>query len=337
MFLVTGSAGFIGYHLSISLLETGRQVIGIDNHNNYYDPNLKELRLKNLQKYDNYSHNRIDIENYSSLEKIFSSNNIKFVINLAAQAGVRYSIEEPKKFIDTNIVGFQNLIDLSTKNNIQHFVYASSSSVYGSNSKMPFSTEHSANHPISVYAMTKTSNELLAHVYSYLYKLPTTGLRYFTVYGPYGRPDMAMFKFTEKILKGETIDIYNDGNHKRDFTFISDIVEATIEIINKPASADPNWSSDYPKSNSSNVPWKIYNIGNNKMIDLKYFIELIETNIGKKAKRNFLPIQAGDVENTYADMSDISKDFNFKPKVSIEEGVKEFVGWYKDFYGSKDK
>ena len=337
MFLVTGSAGFIGYHLSMSLLETGNRVIGIDNHNDYYDPNLKELRLKNLQKYDNYSHNRIDIENYSSLEKIFSSTSIKYVINLAAQAGVRYSIEEPKKFINTNILGFQNLIDLSKRNKVQHFVYASSSSVYGSNSKMPFSTEHAANHPISVYAMTKTSNELLAHVYSYLYHLPTTGLRYFTVYGPYGRPDMAMFKFTEKILKGETIDIYNDGNHKRDFTFVSDIVDATIEIINKPALADPNWSSDNPKSNSSNVPWKIYNIGNNKMIDLKYFIELIETNTGKKAKRNFLPIQAGDVENTYADMSDISKDFDFKPKVSIEEGVKEFVQWYKDFYGLKNK
>lgn len=332
MILVTGSAGFIGYHLSEQLLKIGKNVIGVDNHNDYYDINLKEARLSNLLKYKNYSHNKIDIENRQAIRELFEKYNFKFVVNLAAHAGVRYSMQEPRKFLETNIIGFQNILELSKEFNVEHLVYASSSSVYGSNSKMPFSTEHAANHPISVYAMTKTSNELLAHVYSNLYGLPTTGLRYFTVYGPYGRPDMAMFKFTKKIVNEEAIDVYNHGIHKRDFTYISDIVSATISILFKPASIDNSWSSVSPKANTSNSPWRIYNVGNNKMIELKYFIELIESNLGKKAKKNFLPLQPGDVENTFADISDLSKDFGFISKVAIEEGVKNFVKWYKDFY-----
>lgn len=335
MILITGSAGFIGYHLSEKLLSQGEEVVGVDNLNDYYDVKLKKTRLSNLLKNKNYKHYELDIEDHINLTKVFSEGKFEYVINLAAQAGVRYSILEPRKFMNTNIIGFYNIIELCREFNVKHFVYASSSSVYGSNSQMPFSTNHPANHPVSTYAMTKASNELMAHVYSKLYNLPTTGLRYFTVYGPYGRPDMAMFKFTEKIINGDPIDVFNKGNHQRDFTYISDIVSASVKIIKQPAKIDLEWSSYNPKLSTSDAPWRVYNVGNNKMIKLNYFIELIENKLGIKAKKNYLPLQPGDVENTYADISELEKNFNFNSKVSIEEGVDKFVDWYINFYKSK--
>tara|TARA_B100001027_G_scaffold216812_1_gene194481 strand:- start:1589 stop:2575 length:987 start_codon:yes stop_codon:yes gene_type:complete len=320
MILITGSAGFIGYHIATKLLERGEKVIGVDNHCDYYDINLKEARYKNLCKYSNYIHYRFDIENYRNLETIFDKYQIKNILNLAAQAGVRHSIQEPKKFIDSNILGFSNLLELCKDKDINHLVYASSSSVYGSNKKIPFSVNDSVDHPVSTYAMTKKTNELMAHVYSHLYKIPTTGLRYFTVYGPYGRPDMAMYKFTESIINKKEIDVYNFGKHRRDFTYISDIVEATIKILDRP-----------PKENSD-VPWKIYNIGNNKTIDLNYFISLIEDELGIKAIKNFLPLQKGDTYETFANIDGLISEFNYRPKITIEMGVKKFIDWYKEFH-----
>jgi len=330
--LVTGAAGFIGSALILRLLKRGNKVIGIDNHNDYYDPNIKEARINRFLNNTNYTHLRIDISNKKHINECFKKYKPEYVVNLAAQAGVRYSIENPLAYIESNIVGFANLLEGCRHNNISHFVYASSSSVYGANTNMPFSIHQNVDHPLSLYAATKKSNELMAHTYSHLYDLPTTGLRFFTVYGPWGRPDMALFKFTKSILNDEEIDVFNYGKHRRDFTYIDDIVEGVIRILDNPAEGNPNWSSDQPDPGSSPSPWRVYNIGNNKPVELMDYIGAIEKCLNKKAKINLLPLQPGDVPDTYADVSDLVENFNYKPETSVELGVKNFVSWYKNYY-----
>ena len=330
--IVTGSAGFIGYTLCIKLLEKDKNVIGIDNHNNYYDPELKEQRALKLMKYSNYEHFRIDLVDKIKIDDVFKKYQPKIVVNLAAQAGVRYSIKNPLAYINSNIVGFANILESCRHHNVNHLVYASTSSVYGANTQMPFSEEHNANHPLSLYAASKKSNELMAHSYSYLYKLPTTGLRFFTVYGPWGRPDMALFKFTQAILDEKPIDLFNNGNHSRDFTYVDDIVEGVIKILNNPPRINKDWNSFNPDPANSISPWSIYNIGNNKPVKLMDYVEALEKALGKKAKYNFLPLQPGDVTDTYADVSRLKQKFNYKPSTSVEEGVSKFVRWYKDYY-----
>ena len=331
--LVTGSAGFIGSALCIQLLKRGNQVLGIDNHNDYYDPILKEKRLARHINDSNYTHIRMDIENEADVQSIFANNSFDGVVNLAAQAGVRYSIENPLAYVKTNIVGFTHILEGCRNNNVGHLVYASSSSVYGSNTKMPFSIHENVDHPLSLYAASKKTNELLAHTYSHLYDLPTTGLRFFTVYGPWGRPDMALFKFTKAILAGEKIQVFNYGNHRRDFTYIDDIVEGIIRVLKKPASKNDNWSGDNPDSGSSSAPWRVYNIGNNQPIKLLDYIEAIEKSLKIVAKKEFLPLQLGDVPDTYADVQDLIKDFDFKPQMSMKKGVKNFINWYLSYHG----
>ncbi len=330
--IVTGSAGFIGFSLSKKLLERGDNIIGIDNHNDYYDPKIKEARLSRLEEYPNYHHTRFDISNKKDLGELFKSYKPIKVVNLAAQAGVRYSIENPNAYIKSNIVGFGNILENCRQYKIQHLVYASTSSVYGANTKMPFSEQDSVNHPLSVYAATKKSNELMAHTYSYLFKLPTTGLRFFTVYGPWGRPDMALFKFTKAILDQKPIDVFNYGKHTRDFTYIDDIVEGVIKTLDNPAVSNNNWDSNQPDPATSNAPWRIYNIGNNKPVQLMEYIDALEKNLKKKAKINFLPLQLGDVPDTYASVDNLKKEFNYKPSTSVFDGVSKFVNWYKDYY-----
>ncbi len=305
--LVTGSAGFIGSALTLRLLERGDNVIGIDDHNNYYDPSLKEDRL--LRHIDNpsYTHIRLNISDREKLEDCFSKHRPDRVVNLAAQAGVRYSIENPSAYIDSNIVGFGNILECCRHYNINHLVYASSSSVYGANTHMPFSVHNNVDHPLSLYAASKKSNELMAHTYSHLYDLPTTGLRFFTVYGPWGRPDMALFLFTKKILENKPIDVFNFGNHRRDFTFIDDIVEGIIRTIDKPATSNPAWSGENPDPGTSIAPWRVYNIGNNRPVELAEYIDVLEKCLGKKAKKNLLPLQPGDVPDTFADVEDYFK------------------------------
>ena len=330
--VITGSAGFIGYSLCIKLLERGDNIIGIDNHNNYYDPLLKSKRVKKLIKYSNYKHYKLDLSNRQKLNKIFTNYKIQKVVNLAAQAGVRYSMENPLTYITSNIVGFANILENCRHNNVKHLVYASTSSVYGANTKMPFSEHDGVNHPLSVYAASKRSNELMAHTYSYLYKLPTTGLRFFTVYGPWGRPDMALFKFTKAILEEKPIDVFNYGKHTRDFTYIDDIVEGIIKTLDNPAKSNPDWNSNQPDPATSKAPWRVYNIGNNKPVKLMSYIDAIEKALGKKAKVNFLPLQPGDVKDTYANIDNLEKKFNYKPSTSVIDGVSNFVKWYKDYY-----
>tara|TARA_B100001287_G_C22660398_1_gene520023 strand:- start:95 stop:1123 length:1029 start_codon:yes stop_codon:yes gene_type:complete len=330
--IVTGSAGFIGFSLCLKLLNRGDNVIGIDNHNNYYDTKLKEDRFKVLASYSNYKHYRKDLSDLQSIEKIFLDNNPDNVINLAAQAGVRYSIENPHTYIKSNLVGFVNILENCYKHKVKHLVYASTSSVYGANTKMPFSENDSANHPLSVYAATKKSNELIAHTYSYLHKLPTTGLRFFTVYGPWGRPDMALFKFTKLILEDKPIDVFNNGNHTRDFTYIDDIVEGVIKIIDSPAVSNNNWNSNKPDPATSRAPWRIYNIGNNSPVKLMDYIEALEKILDKKAIINFLPLQPGDVPDTYANSDNLKIEFNHKPSTSVIDGVNNFVKWYRSYY-----
>tara|TARA_B110000483_G_scaffold53945_1_gene67178 strand:- start:277 stop:1299 length:1023 start_codon:yes stop_codon:yes gene_type:complete len=330
--IVTGSAGFIGSSLCIKLLERGDSIIGIDNHNDYYDPKIKEARLQRLTKYSNYKHYRVDISDKSSLDKIFKDNNPHNVVNLAAQAGVRYSIENPLAYINSNIVGFAHILENCRQHKVEHLVYASTSSVYGANTKMPFSEHDSANHPLSVYAASKKSNELMAHTYSYLYQLPTTGLRFFTVYGPWGRPDMALFKFTKDILGEKPIDVFNHGKHTRDFTYVDDIVEGVIKTLDNPASNNVNWNSNQPDPATSKVPWRIYNIGNNKPVQLMDYIDALEKTLGKKAKINFLPLQPGDVLDTYASVDNLKEKFNYKPTTSVIDGVTKFVKWYKSYH-----
>ncbi len=330
--LVTGSAGFIGSHLAQKLLEREDTVIGIDNHNDYYDIKLKEDRLNQFIDNKNYSHYRCDIADKNEIEKIFKEHKPKKVINLAAQAGVRYSIENPHSYIDSNIVGFTNILEACRHNKVSHLVYASSSSVYGANNKMPFSIHDNVDHPLSLYAASKKANELFAHTYSNLYQLPTTGLRFFTVYGPWGRPDMALFKFTKAILNNEPIQVFNYGNHKRDFTYVDDIVEGVIRVLDKPAEPNTEWTGKAPDSGSSFAPWRVYNIGNNNPIELNDYISAIEDATGVIAKKEFLPLQPGDVPETYADISDLEEFFEYKPTTKVEDGIKNFVEWYKSYY-----
>ena len=330
--LVTGSAGFIGSFLSQRLIERGDEVIGIDNHNDYYDSKLKDDRLNQFIDNQNYIHFRCDISDKNKIDDIFKNNKPEKVVNLAAQAGVRYSMENPHSYVDSNIVGFTNILEACRYNDIKHLVYASSSSVYGANTVMPFSIHHNIDHPLSLYAASKKANELFAHTYSNLYNLPTTGLRFFTVYGPWGRPDRALFKFTKAILNGETIQVFNHGNHKRDFTYIDDIVEGVIRVLDKPAKSNKEWSSNNPDPGSSFAPWLIYNIGNNNPVELNDYISAIEKFTGIKAKKELLPLQPGDVPDTYADVADLEKYFDYKPSTKIDEGIKNFVNWYKDYY-----
>ncbi len=330
--IVTGSAGFIGFSLCLKLLERKEDVVGIDNHNEYYDPRIKASRLSELEKYENYKHYKIDISDKNSLDEVFIKNKPNIVANLAAQAGVRYSLENPLAYINSNIVGFTNIIESCRNNNVEHLVYASTSSVYGANTKMPFSEHDNTDHPLSIYAASKKSNELIAHSYSYLYSLPSTGLRFFTVYGPWGRPDMALFKFTKAILDEKPIDVYNNGKHTRDFTYIEDIVNGVLKVLDNPANSNSNWNGAKPDPATSKAPWRIYNIGNNKPIQLMEYIYALEKALGKKAKLNFLPLQLGDVPDTFADITNLHQKFQFKPSTSVVDGVSSFVKWYKDYY-----
>jgi UDP-glucuronate 4-epimerase len=330
--LVTGSAGFIGSSLVLKLLKRGDLVVGLDNHNDYYDPSLKEARLSNLIQNKNYTHIRADLQDKETIEEVFNKYMPDYVVNLAAQAGVRYSIENPGAYIGSNIVGFNNILECCRHHSVKHLVYASSSSVYGANETVPFSVRDNVDHPISLYAATKKSNELTAHAYSNLFNLPTTGLRFFTVYGPWGRPDMALFKFTKAILENKKIQVYNYGNHHRDFTYIDDIVKGIMKVLDSPATSNKNWSGLNPDPGSSKAPWKVYNIGNNNPVKLLDFIKVIERFLGKEVQKELLPMQPGDVADTYADVQNLVDEFNFQPSTSIEEGIEKFITWYKDFY-----
>ena len=330
--LVTGAAGFIGSALSIRLLDRGDEVIGIDNLNDYYDPKLKEARMARHLDHPNFTHVNIDLEDREGIKKLFEKEKPQGVVNLAAQAGVRYSIENPLAYVDTNLVGFAHILEGCRDNNVEHFVYASSSSVYGSNTNMPFSIHDNVDHPLSLYAATKKANELMAHTYSNLYNLPTTGLRFFTVYGPWGRPDMALFKFTKAMLAGESIPVFNYGKHRRDFTYIDDIVEGVIRVLDRPASSNPDWDGANPDSGTSQAPWRVYNIGNNSPVELMDYIGALEESLGIEADKEMLPLQDGDVPDTYANVEDLVKEFGYKPDMSVKQGVANFVDWYKDFY-----
>jgi len=330
--LVTGAAGFIGSTLSMRLLGRGDEVVGIDNHNDYYDPLLKEARLNRFIDNPNYIHFRMDLADRSGMAKLFEEQKPQAVVNLAAQAGVRYSLENPLSYIDSNLVGFGHILEGCRHNDVKHLVYASSSSVYGANTQMPFSVHHNVDHPLSLYAATKKANELMAHTYSHLYGLPTTGLRFFTVYGPWDRPDMALQKFAQAITKGETIKVFNYGNHRRDFTYIDDIVEGVIRILDRPAPPNPDWSSEKPDSATSSAPWRVYNIGNNNPVNLMDYISALEDALGKEAKKEFLPIQPGDVPDTYADVTDLVKEFDYKPNTSVLDGVANFAQWFTEYY-----
>ncbi len=331
--LVTGAAGFIGFSLSKRLIERGDEVVGIDNLNDYYDVNLKKARLAQLSGKQGFRFVKMSLEDREDILRLFKEERFDKVINLAAQAGVRYSLINPYSYIDSNIVGFINLLEGCRHNEVKHLVFASSSSVYGANTKMPFSVHDNVDHPVSLYAATKKANELMAHTYSHLYQLPCTGLRFFTVYGPWGRPDMALFLFTKAILEGRPIDVFNYGKMQRDFTYIDDIVEGVIRVADRIPQPDLKWSGDKPDPSRSRGPYRIYNIGNNNPVELMKFIEALEDALGKKAEKNLLPIQLGDVPATYADVDDLIKDVGFKPATSIENGIKRFVEWYKDYFG----
>jgi UDP-glucuronate 4-epimerase len=330
--LITGAAGFIGFHLSMRLLKNGCHVTGIDNLNHYYDVKLKEARLEKLTSFENFSFYKMDISDKKSLEEIFNNTKYDVVVNLAAQAGVRYSIENPHAYVDSNIVGFVNLLEACRHNDVKHLVFASSSSVYGANTKMPFSVHNNVDHPVSLYAATKKANELMAHAYSHLYGMACTGLRFFTVYGPWGRPDMALFLFTKAILEEKPIKVFNHGRMQRDFTYIDDITEGVVRIMARLPEPDPTWNGDNPDPGTSYARYKIYNIGNNNPVELMEFIGVIEKVLGKKAKKEFLDLQPGDVPATYADIDDLIKDLGFKPETSIETGIKQFILWYNDYY-----
>jgi UDP-glucuronate 4-epimerase len=330
--LVTGAAGFIGSALSIRLLDRGDQVVGIDNHNDYYSQKLKEDRLSRHIQHPHYTHIRGDLANRSVIEELFKTHKPNRVVNLAAQAGVRYSLENPLAYIDSNVVGFAHILEACRHNDVEHLVYASSSSVYGSNTKMPFSIHDNVNHPISLYAATKKANELMAHSYSHLYQLPTTGLRFFTVYGPWDRPDMALQKFAKLIVNDKPITLFNYGKHRRDYTYIDDIVEAVVRVLDKPAQIKLDWDSDKPDSGTSHAPWRIYNIGNNNPVELKDCVSALEEALGVKAKKEFLPLQPGDVPDTYANIDDLIKDFSYKPTMSVLDGVNKFGKWFKEYY-----
>ncbi len=335
--LITGAAGFIGFHLSKKLLDQSYQVIGIDNLNDYYDPKLKEARLNILSKYDEFIFHKVDLKDKPAIDSIFETYRPTYVINLAAQAGVRYSIENPYAYVDSNLVGFMNVLEACRNYPVKHLLYASSSSVYGGNKVAPFSTNHNVDHPVSLYAATKKSNELLAHSYSHLYNIPTTGLRFFTVYGPYGRPDMAYFSFTKDILAGNPIKVFNHGKMERDFTYVGDIVEGIEKLIDNTPVANTEWDESKDDLSTSFAPYKIYNIGNNNPVQLMRFINALESAIGKEAEKIYMDMQPGDVLRTFADVSDLERDVNFKPSTSIEDGLKKFVTWYKDYYTTEIK
>ena len=330
--LVTGTAGFIGCETALKLLERGDTVIGVDNVNDYYDISLKRARLDRLLGHVNYHHCEFCISDYTALDNLFKQHRPDRVVHLAAQAGVRYSITNPHAYVTSNLAGFVNILECCRHHTTEHLVYASSSSVYGANTEQPFSTAHGVNHPVSLYAATKKSNELMAHTYSHLYNIPTTGLRFFTVYGPWGRPDMAPMIFARKILAGEPIDVFNYGNHRRDFTYIDDIVEGVIRTLGHVATSNPEWDSGKPDPASSKAPYKIYNIGCNKPVELMRFIELLEQGLGREAKKNLLPMQPGDVPDTYADVEDLVTDVGYQPDTTIETGVDQFVTWYRHYY-----
>ncbi len=330
--LITGAAGFIGSALSLRLLARGDEVIGVDNLNDYYDVNLKKARLARTADHANFTDVRVSIEDRAAMEAVFAKHKPQRVVNLAAQAGVRYSITNPHAYVDSNLVGFINILEGCRHNGVEHLVYASSSSVYGANTRMPFSVHDNVDHPVSLYAASKKANELMAHTYSHLYKMPTTGLRFFTVYGPWGRPDMALFMFTKSILAGKPIDVFNYGNHRRDFTYIDDIVEGVIRVLDNVATPNPQWSSAEPDSATSYAPYRLYNIGNHNPVELLRFIEVLEDCLGKKAQKNMLPLQNGDVPATYADVADLIRDVGFKPDTAIETGIARFVEWYRAYY-----
>jgi len=330
--LVTGSAGFIGSTLTLRLLERGDQVVGFDNLNDYYDVNLKRARLARLQVYPGFTEVRASLEDRTLLTNTFAHHRPQRVVNLAAQAGVRYSIQNPHAYVDSNLVGFVNVLEACRHHGVEHLVYASTSSVYGANTRMPFSVHDNVDHPLSLYAATKKANELMAHTYSHLYGLPTTGLRFFTVYGPWGRPDMALFLFTRAILAGEPIDVFNYGHHRRDFTYVDDIVEGVIRVLDRVATPDPNWSSETPDPAASRAPYRLYNIGSHQPIELMRYIEVLEDCLGRKAVKNLLPMQLGDVPDTYADVEALVRDVGYQPATPIEVGVARFVAWYREYY-----
>ena len=330
--LVTGAAGFIGFHLSKRLLKDGYTVIGVDNVNNYYDVQLKNTRLAQLRQNTRFQFFRIDLADHEGLAKIFADISIDSVVNLAAQAGVRYSLKNPQAYVNSNLVGFVNVLECCRHNSIKHLVFASSSSVYGANTKMPFSVHHNVDHPVSLYAASKKANELMAHTYSHLFNLPCTGLRFFTVYGPWGRPDMALFLFTKAILEGKPIDVFNHGKMQRDFTYIDDIIEGVVRVLHRIPEPNPQWSGDNPDPGTSYKPYKLYNIGNNNPVRLSEFISEIEKALGKAAVKNYMDIQPGDVPTTYADIDDLVKDVGFKPETPLTEGISKFIDWYKTYY-----
>ncbi len=331
--LVTGAAGFIGFHLSRRLLEEGLEVVGLDIVNDYYDPAIKEARLEILKPYKGFKFVKKDLSDRKAMEDLFSQEAFDGVVNLAAQAGVRYSLINPQSYVDSNLVGFVNILEGCRHNGVKHLVFASSSSVYGSNTRMPFSVHDNVDHPVSLYAASKKSNELMAHAYSHLFGLCCTGLRFFTVYGPWGRPDMALFLFTKAILEDRPIDVFNYGKMQRDFTYIDDIVEGVVRVLRKPARPNPEWNGDNPDPGSSYAPYKIYNIGNNQPVELLHFIKVIEDTLGKKAEMNLLPLQPGDVPATYANIDDLVRDTGFKPSTTLEEGIPRFIKWYRDYFG----
>ncbi|MDR2626006.1 MAG: NAD-dependent epimerase [Zoogloeaceae bacterium] len=330
--LLTGAAGFIGSALTLRLLERGDTVIGIDNHNAYYDPALKEARLLRHAAHPNYTHLRIDLADRQAIADAFATYAPARVVNLAAQAGVRYSIENPLAYIDSNITGFAHILEGCRQHQVEHLVYASSSSVYGGNTVQPFSVHHNVDHPLSLYAASKKANELMAHAYSHLYDLPTTGLRFFTVYGPWGRPDMALFKFTRAILADEPLPVFNYGQHKRDFTYIDDIVEGIVRVLDRPAPKNPGWRGDAPDPGSSAAPWRVYNIGNNRPVALMDYIAALEKALGRKARLDLLPLQPGDVPDTWADVRDLAEEFHYQPATPIETGIARFVAWYREYF-----
>ncbi len=332
-FLVTGAAGFIGSHVSHRLLDRGDEVVGLDNVNDYYDPRLKEARIARLASRPGFSLVRGDVADRPLVAELFSTGRFDVVVHLAAQAGVRYSIQNPHAYVDSNLVGFVNILEGCRHHGVRHLAYASSSSVYGANTEMPFSVHHNVDHPLSLYAATKKANELMAHTYSHLYGLPTTGLRFFTVYGPWGRPDMALFLFTRAILAGEPIDVFNHGRMRRDFTYVDDIAEGVVRVADRTAARNPEWSGARPDPGSSAGPWRVYNIGNHEPVELMHLIEVLEAALGKKAEKRFLDLQAGDVPATFADVADLERDLDFKPATPIDVGVGRFVAWYRSFYG----
>lgn len=330
--LVTGAAGFIGFHVARRLLERGNHVLGLDNLNDYYDVRLKEARLAQLSPFERFQFHKMDLADRAGMATLFADRSIRRVVHMAAQAGVRYSLVNPHAYTDSNIEGFLNILEGCRHARVEHLVYASSSSVYGGHTRMPFSARDNVDHPVSMYAATKKANELMAHTYAHLYGVPCTGLRFFTVYGPWGRPDMALFLFTKAILAGKPIDVFNYGKMRRDFTYIDDIVEGVVRVLDQPAQPDPTWSGEAPNPGTSSAPYRLYNIGNHQPVELLRFIEVLEDALGKKAEKNFLPLQPGDVPATYADVDDLIKDVDFKPNTPIEVGIRRFVEWYRNFY-----